>query len=116
MPTNKIIKKILGVKDTVIEKLEMVSKDVVVTVRPTKSYRCRCGICGQRGKFYYNGILASIKYGLSNARTEAVNNKIKLVARMAYGFRNIQNMLDMVMLKCGCYTVPMPWDSDCEAV
>ncbi|MDE6729034.1 MAG: transposase [Oscillospiraceae bacterium] len=31
---------------------------------------------------------------------EAVNNKIKLVIRKAYGFRNIQNMTDMVCLVC----------------
>ena len=59
---------------------------------------------------HYDGILASIKHGISNARIEAVNNKIKLVIRMAYGFRNIGNMLAMVMLKCGCYTVSLPWD------
>ena len=35
MPINKIIKKILGVKNTIIEKLEMFSEDVIVTVRPT---------------------------------------------------------------------------------
>ena len=31
---------------------------------------------------------------MSNARIEATNNKIKLIIRKAYGFRNIQNMLD----------------------
>ena len=71
---------------------------------------------GKKIRRHYDGILASIKYGLPNARTEAVNNKIKLVIRMAYGFRNIQNMLDMVMLKCGCFTVLLPWENDYEAL
>ncbi|MBR3517013.1 MAG: transposase, partial [Lachnospiraceae bacterium] len=31
---------------------------------------------------------------------EATNNKIKLIIRKAYGFRNIQNRLDMVYLVC----------------
>lgn len=31
---------------------------------------------------------------------EATNNKIKLVIRMAYGFRNSDNMIAMVMLAC----------------
>ena len=31
-------------------------------------------------------ILNTIEYGLSNARIEAINNKIKLSIRMAYGF------------------------------
>lgn len=59
---------------------------------------------------HYDGILASIKYGLSNARIEAIDNKIKLVIRKAYGFRNIQNMLDMIRLKCGCFAVSLPWE------
>ncbi len=40
-------------------------------------------------------ILNTIETQLSNARVEAINNKIKLFIRKAYGFRNIQNMLDM---------------------
>ena len=63
-------------------------------------------------KRHYDAILASIRYGLSNARIEATNNKIKLVIRMAYGFRNTKNMLDMVMLKCGCYKVSLPWEKE----
>ncbi len=42
----------------------------------------------------------TIRLGMSNARIEATNNKIKLIIRKAYGFRNIQNMLDMVYLVC----------------
>ena len=37
-------------------------------------------------------ILNTIRLGLSNARIEATNNKIKLIIRKAYGFRNIQNI------------------------
>lgn len=38
-------------------------------------------------------ILNTIRLGLSNARIEATNNKIKLIIRKAYGFRNIQNKM-----------------------
>lgn len=31
---------------------------------------------------------------------EATNNKIKLVIRVAFGFRNEANMISMVMLTC----------------
>lgn len=47
-------------------------------------------------------------YGMSNARIEATNNKIKLIIRKAYGFRNIQNMLDMVYLVCSDIRIPLP--------
>ena len=53
-------------------------------------------------------ILNTIRYGMSNARIEATNNKIKLIIRKAYGFRNIQNMLDMVYLVCSDIKIPLP--------
>ncbi|MBQ8306862.1 MAG: transposase, partial [Blautia sp.] len=53
-------------------------------------------------------ILNTIRLGMSNARIEATNNKIKLIIRKAYGFRNIQNMLDMVYLVCSNLRVPLP--------
>ena len=34
--------------------------------------------------------------------------KIKLIIRKAYGFRNIQNMLDMVYLVCSNIRIPLP--------
>jgi transposase len=53
-------------------------------------------------------ILNTIRLGLSNARIEATNNKIKLIIRKAYGFRNIQNMIDMVYLVCSDIRIPLP--------
>ncbi len=53
-------------------------------------------------------ILNTIRLGLSNARIEATNNKIKLIIRKAYGFRNIQNMMDMVYLVCADIRIPLP--------
>lgn len=53
-------------------------------------------------------ILNIIRLGVSNARVEATNNKIKLIVRKAYGFRNIENMLDMVYLVCSDLRIPLP--------
>lgn len=58
---------------------------------------------------HYNAILSTLSSGLSNARVEAVNNKIKLTIRMAYGFKNLDNMVDMVMLRCSNIKIPLPW-------
>ena len=58
------------------------------------------------------GPIGSMEEGVvktSNARIEAVNNKIKLSIRMAFGFRNIDNMIDMIMLRCSDLEVPLPW-------
>ena len=59
-------------------------------------------------KRHKHHILNAIRLGMSNARIEATNNKIKLIIRKAYGFRNIQNMLDMVYLVCSDLRVPLP--------
>ncbi|WP_346675895.1 transposase [Enorma phocaeensis] len=45
------------------------------------------------------GFLRSIELGVSNARVEAVNNKIKVAIRQGYGFRNIDNLIALVMLR-----------------
>jgi transposase len=57
---------------------------------------------------HYDAILSSIKYGLSNARIEAMNNKIKLTVRMGYGFRNIDNLIALVMLRCSKVDLQLP--------
>ena len=55
-------------------------------------------------------ILNTAKYQLSNARIEATNNKIKLTIRMAYGFRSIDNLIDMIFLRCSDIPCYLPWE------
>jgi len=64
---------------------------------------------GRKIKRHYEAILKTMECGLSNAMNEAVNNKIKLTIRMAYGFRDIAAMIDMIMLRCSNIKVPFPW-------
>ena len=45
-------------------------------------------------------ILATCECKLSNARIESMNNKIKVIIRKAYGFRNIENLKAMIMITC----------------
>lgn len=44
-------------------------------------------------------ILASIEYGESNGRVEAMNTSIRLIARKAYGFHGPQALIALAMLK-----------------
>ena len=53
-------------------------------------------------------ILNTIRFDVSNARIEANNNKIKLLIRQAYGFRDVNNMIHMVMLYCSDLKIPLP--------
>lgn len=63
-------------------------------------------------KRHKDSILATISYGLSNARMEATNNKVKLTIRRAYGFRNIDNLISMIYLRCGNLSVRLPGRQD----
>lgn len=54
------------------------------------------------------GVLRSIELGVSNARVEAVNNKIKVAIRQGYGFRNIDNLIALVMLRCSDLRPALP--------
>lgn len=53
-------------------------------------------------------IVRAVALGISNARVEAVNNKIKLTVRMGYGFRNIDNLIALVMLRCSNLPITLP--------
>lgn len=46
--------------------------------------------------------------GLSNARLEAVNNRIKTTIKIGYGYRNLDNLIALVMLKCGGLNLQLP--------
>ena len=63
---------------------------------------------GHKIKRHKTNILNTIEQVLSNARVESINNKIKLSIRKAYGFRNYENMVDMIMLVCSKLSIPLP--------
>jgi transposase len=50
---------------------------------------------------YKEGILAYIKERHSNARVEGINNRIRMVARRAFGFHSRKALCSMIFLCCG---------------
>jgi transposase len=56
------------------------------------------------------GILAAIRLGINNARVEALNNKVRLITRRAYGFHSAKAALALVMLACGPITLRLPYE------
>lgn len=65
--------------------------------------RCRIPVFRElrkKIKRHFDAIVAAARFKLSNARSEAANNKIKLIIRTAFGFRNVDNMVAAVMLAC----------------
>lgn len=57
------------------------------------SHSCIPAICdlARKVRQRQQHILNAIRFKMSNAKIEATNNKIKLIIRKAYGFRNIDN-------------------------
>lgn len=55
-----------------------------------------------------DGILAAVRLGITNARAEALNNKVRLITRRAYGFHSADAALALVMLTCGPITLQPP--------
>ena len=54
------------------------------------------------------GIVAAIESGLSNARVEAINTQIRLIARRAFGFHSPEALISLAMLKLGGLCPPLP--------
>ena len=53
-------------------------------------------------------ILAAITHGLSNGRTESVNTKIRLRTRMAFGFKDPDALIALLMLTLGGHRPALP--------
>ena len=53
-------------------------------------------------------ILCTIELGYSNARLEASDNRIKAAIRMAYGFHHVNNLIALIMLRCGGLDIRLP--------
>lgn len=54
------------------------------------------------------GILAAVQTGLTNARLEGINNKIRLLSHRAYGFHSAQALIATVYLCCSGIQLQAP--------
>lgn len=54
------------------------------------------------------GIDCALIQGLSNARVEAMNTKLRLLTRMAFGFHSHEPLVALAMLKLGGMCPPLP--------
>lgn len=72
-----------------------------------RAWSCRIPQFGElqrKIKRHKKAIIAAITLGLSNARIETTNNKIKLSIRMSYGFRNLEPLREL-FITCHNFTV-----------
>lgn len=55
-----------------------------------------------------DGIEAAMLHGLSNARVESTNTKLRLLTRLAYGFHSHEPLVALAMIKLGGLCPPLP--------
>jgi len=63
---------------------------------------------GRTIRRHRDGILHAIRLAINQGRTEALNNKVRLITRRAYGFHSAKAALALVMLTCGPITLTPP--------
>jgi transposase len=63
---------------------------------------------GQRVARHRASIVATLAHGLSNARVEALNTRIRLLTRIAYGFHSAEALMALIHLTLGGFCPPLP--------
>jgi transposase len=63
---------------------------------------------GQRVETHREGIVATLIHGLSNGRVEAMNTRVRLITRIAYGFHSAGALIALAFLSLGGFCPPLP--------
>jgi len=58
--------------------------------------------------YFRDEIVNTLLYRLSNGRIESINTKIRLLTRIAFGFRSVNALIALVRLHLGGYQTPLP--------
>lgn len=58
---------------------------------------------------YKHGILAAVRLGLSNARLEGLNSKVRLITHRSYGFHGPEPLISLIYLCAGGITIDLPF-------
>ena len=88
-------------------------EDVTVLIDRLLSRLARCRLApfvklGKTIRKHRDGILDAIHLGINQGRTEALNNKVRLITRRAYGFHSAKAAIALIMLTCGPITLHLP--------
>jgi transposase len=61
---------------------------------------------------YQHGILAAIRLGLSNARLEGLNSKVRLISHRSFGFHGPDPLIALIYLCAGGITIDPPFTTN----
>jgi transposase len=54
------------------------------------------------------GVLAAIRLGLTNARLEGLNSRVRLISHRSFGFHSAAPLIALIYLCCGGITIDLP--------
>src|SRR5680860_1830269 len=57
---------------------------------------------------HFEGIIAAVRLGISNARLEAMNSTVRLMSHRSRGFRRLDSLVALMRLVCGKVPVALP--------
>jgi transposase len=63
---------------------------------------------GRRVERHRSSIVATLVHGLSNARVEALNTRVRLLTRIAFGFHSARALIALIQLSLGGHCPPLP--------
>jgi transposase len=63
---------------------------------------------GRRIRKHLPGVEATLLHDLSNALVESTNTKIRVLTRVAYGFKEPEHLIALALLDRGGYCPPLP--------
>ena len=72
-----------------------------------KSEIPECIQIGKKVERHLEGILNSIKFSANSSKSEACNTSIRGLIYMGRGFRNLDNLISLVYLKCSNLVIPL---------
>src|SRR3989304_9428630 len=93
----KDIKKLLGLQHVWIDSWEIKERRLTVKICETSDSRYLIGL-GKTLKRWWPHILNYFNRYFTNAFTEGMHTKIKMIKRMSFGFRNINNYIAKMTL------------------
>lgn len=91
----------------------LVGADALTALDRWLAWASRCRIAafvalGRRIRTHYEAIAATLNCGLTNALAESINTKIRLIARRAFGFHNIDALIALAKLTVGEHHPELP--------
>lgn len=111
--TNKPLYRAYLLKEQLREAVRMKGEEGRTLLGKWCAWAARCRLpaftkLAKRIRAHRAAIEATFKHGLSNARVEGLNTRLRLISRMAYGFHSAAAFISLGMLKLGGLCPDLP--------